>query len=102
MGGSVEEAILRVGQLRRLCGGWSKADNNATLWLHLTSWSLQISQLSLKSRMEPSVAIYVQYLHINFTIYAQILNCIFSHYLYNNCMIFVKYLNNILAQTCTL
>ena len=34
------------GWLRRLCGGWSQSENNATLWLHLASWDLPDSQLS--------------------------------------------------------
>ena len=37
-------------------GGWSKPENNATLWLHLASWNLPDSQLSWESKMEPSVA----------------------------------------------
>ena len=36
--------------------GWSKPENNATLWLHLASWNLPDSQLSWESKMEPSVA----------------------------------------------
>ena len=32
-------------------------DYNATSWLHLASWNLPDSQLSLESKMEPSVTI---------------------------------------------
>ena len=35
---------LAVGGL--VGGGWSKPENNATLWLHLASWNLPDSQLS--------------------------------------------------------
>ena len=37
-------------------GGWSKPENNATLWLHLSSWNLPDSQLNWESEMEPSGA----------------------------------------------
>ena len=40
-----------------MVGGWSQSENNATLWLHLASWDLPDSQLSLESKMEPSVEI---------------------------------------------
>ena len=37
-------------------GGWSKPENNATLWLHLSSWNFTDSQFSWESKMESSVA----------------------------------------------
>ena len=40
---------------RWAAGGWFH-DNNATLWLHLESWTLPDFQLSWKSNMERSVA----------------------------------------------
>ena len=39
-------------------GGWFLTGNNTTSWLHLASWNLQDFQLSWKSNMKPSVAIY--------------------------------------------
>ena len=38
-------------------GGWILEENIATLWLHLASWTLPDSQLSVESKLEPSVAI---------------------------------------------
>ena len=43
--------------LRSSWGGWSEANDNAMLWLHLASWNLQDSQLGLESKIEPSVPI---------------------------------------------
>ena len=37
-------------------GGWPQ--NNSTSWLHLVSWNLPDSQISWKSKLEPSVAIF--------------------------------------------
>ena len=48
--------------------GWSKLENNATLWLHLASWNLPDSQLSWESKMEPSVAMFQDVQEISETV----------------------------------
>ena len=51
--------ILRKKDGLRVVGGrWvvSLQENNATLWLHIASWSLPDSQLSLEYKMVPSLA----------------------------------------------
>ena len=56
-GGSVAEAMWWVGRLRRLWGGWSQSENNATLWFHLARFNFQDSWLDWESKMELSMAI---------------------------------------------
>ena len=47
MGGSVAQPMCWVG-----VGGWSKPENNATLWLHLASLNLPDSQMRIQDGAE--------------------------------------------------
>ena len=62
--------LLWLGEFTHICVIWygwvggRPLHNHATPWFHLASWNLLESQLSWKSKMEPSVAILVS--HVDF------------------------------------